>query len=293
MNPMDSPLFCRGVHKRYGSQAVLRGVDLRIPAGAVMGLLGRNGAGKSTLMRILTGLMTPDEGSATLLGEPALELTDAARVRLGFVPQQADSFAWMRVGDMLALVASFYPVWDQPFVDEQLRRWQIDAAKPLARLSPGERQRVALVRALAPRPSLLILDEPAAALDPVARRDLLREIAGRAADAQTTVLFSTHIVSDLERVASHVAFLHEGRLLLDTSLDDLRDRHGRLFLPPSLAEPARAPLEGELRRRHRPDGSLQITLARAPGADWPALAAASGARLDALTLEDLFIEVAE
>lgn len=287
------PLACRGVHKRFDRQHVLRDVSLDIPAGAVMGLIGRNGAGKSTLMRVLTGLMQPEQGSATLLGEPALALADTARERLGYVPQQAESFSWMRVGDMLALVASFYPAWDHGYVTQALARWHIDADKVLARLSPGERQRVALVRALAPRPALLILDEPAAALDPVARRDLLREIATRAADAATTVLFSTHIVSDLERVASHVAFLHEGRLLLNTGLDDLRECHARLLLPATLAAQAAAPLQGELRRRPRPDGGLQIVLSRSPGADWPALAHAAGAQLASLALEDLFIEVTE
>lgn len=291
--PAPSPLACQNVHKGFGSQAVLQGVSLDIPAGAVMGLIGRNGAGKSTLMRVLTGLMAPEQGSATVLGDPALALTDAARERLAYVPQQVDSFAWMRVGEMLALMATFYPRWDQTFVDQTLQRWQIDPSKVLARLSPGERQRVALVRALAHRPALLILDEPAAALDPVARRDLLREIASRAADAQTTVLFSTHIVSDLERVASHVAFLHQGRLLLNTGLDELRECHARLILPAHLVAQVPAALPGELRRRPRPDGGLALVLSRAPGAEWPALAQAPGTRLDALALEDLFIEVTE
>src|SRR3546814_20726110 len=115
----------------------------------------------------------------------------------------------------------------------------------LAKLSPGERQRVAIIRALAPQPELLVLDEPAAALDPVARRELLREIALRAGESGTSVLFSTHIVSDLERVASHVAFMHQGRLLLHSELDSLKERHLRLHVPPSAADQLVGPVPGE------------------------------------------------
>jgi ABC-2 type transport system ATP-binding protein len=287
------PLECTGVHKRHGTQPVLRGVDFRLPEGAVVGLVGRNGAGKSTLIRILLGLDAPDAGEARVFGRPAEAMDDDARRRLGYVPQEASAFAWMRVGDMLALVGRSYPSWDAAFVDAQLDRWRLDRAQLLARLSPGERQRVAIIRALAPDPSLLVLDEPAAALDPVARRDLLREIAGRAADSGTTVLFSTHIVSDLERVASHVAFLHDGRIALTAALDDLKERHARLLVPAALAGAAAAPLAGELRRRGRPGGGLAITLVRDAGAPWPALAEAAGVQRDTLALEDLFIEVSE
>src|SRR3546814_1817542 len=131
-------------------------------------------------------------------------MDDAAKGRLSYVPQQPEALAWLKVGDMLDFIGRFYPRWDAAFVDATLDRWDLPRNRMLAKLSPGERQRVAIIRALAPQPELLVLDEPAAALDPVARRELLREIALRAGESGTSVLFSTHIVSDLERVASHV-----------------------------------------------------------------------------------------
>lgn len=288
----DSSLRCGQITKRYAGQTVLRGVSLEVTRGAVLGLIGRNGAGKTTLIRVLLGLEQPDDGHAFIFGEPSLGLTDAAKQRVGYVPQQPDAFAWMRIGDMLDFVGRQYPRWDRDFVALSLARWQLSAERRLESLSPGERQRIALIRALAVNPDLLVLDEPASALDPVARRDLLREIVARAAETGTTVFFSTHIVSDLERVASRVVFLHDHRIVVDAALDDLAETHARLTVPAGSPALAASQVQGEVARRRHPDGSVTLVLARASGADWPEIVAAPGARLDVLNLEDLFIEVA-
>jgi ABC-2 type transport system ATP-binding protein len=289
----DFPVSCRNIHKRYERRQVLDDVSLAIPKGAVLGLVGRNGAGKTTLMRILVGLLMPESGSAIVLDEPALQMTDAAKTRLGYVSQKPEALNWMTVESMLQFVASFYPRWDNDYMWNSLIRWDIQPSQRLAKLSPGERQRVALIRVLATCPELLILDEPASALDPVARRDFLREIALRAGEAGTTVLFSTHIVSDLERVASHVCFLHEGKLLLNTAMDDLKETHARLSLSRAAAVDIGPPLPGEIARRRRPDGGMSIVLTRQGLAPWPAAALASGGTLEPMNLEDLFIEITD
>jgi ABC-2 type transport system ATP-binding protein len=285
------PLQCADIVKRRDDRPVLDGVSLCLTPGSIVGLVGRNGAGKTTLIQILLGLLQPDAGSSTVLGEPALAMTDASKTRLGYVPQQPESLAWMRVGDMLDFVGGFYPHWDASFVETSLARWMIAPGRPLAKLSPGERQRVALIRALAIRPALLVLDEPAAALDPAARRELLGELALRAADAETTVLFSTHIVSDLERVASHVVCLNAGRIVLSASTDDLKETHGLLRLPREAAARTCGPLPGEISRRRREDGGLGIVLSRAAGAGWPAAATETGLPVEVPGLEDLIIEL--
>jgi ABC-2 type transport system ATP-binding protein len=272
---------------------VLDDVSFSIAKGAVLGLLGRNGAGKTTLMRILVGLLMPESGSATVLDEPALRMSDAAKTRLGYVPQKPESLNWMTVENMLQFVGSFYPRWDSEYMWNSLMRWNISPSQRLAKLSPGERQRVALIRVLASCPELLILDEPASALDPVARRDFLREIALRAGEAGTSVLFSTHIVSDLERIASHVCFLHEGKLLLDTAMDDLKETHVRLSVSREAAVGLSKPLPGEIARHRRPDGGMSIVLTRKDLTPWPAAATASGATFEAMNLEDLFIEITD
>lgn len=289
-NPSATPLAAHGLIHSYEGSNVLCGVDLALEPGSVLGLIGRNGAGKSTLIRAMLGLLEPLAGTAQVFGEPALKLSDRSKERLAYVPQQPEALAWLTAQQMLDFVGRFYPRWDTGFAKKTLERWHIQPNKLLAKLSPGERQRVDLIRALASQPELLVLDEPAAALDPVARRELLREVALRAGESGTTVLFSTHIVSDLERVASEIAFLHEGRLLLRASVDDTKERYGRLWLP--AAKSAVAPTQALSRRRHE-DGSLSLVVERDAQGHWPEAADLPGARVDALGLEDLFVEIAE
>ena len=285
-----APLVASDLIHGYEGSNVLRGVSLALQPGSVLGLIGRNGAGKSTLIRAMLGLLEPLSGSAYVFGEPALKLSDRAKERLAYVPQQPEALAWLTAQQMLDFVGRFYPRWDAAFASKTLDRWHIQPNKLLAKLSPGERQRVDLIRALASQPELLVLDEPAAALDPVARRELLREVALRAGESGTTVLFSTHIVSDLERVASEIAFLHEGRLILRCGVDDTKERYGRLWLP--AAKSAAAPVQSLSRRRHE-DGSLSLVVERDAHGRWPEAASLPGARIDALGLEDLFVEIAE
>lgn len=289
-NTNDSPLIAQGLVHGYEGRSVLAGVDLALTPGSVLGLIGRNGAGKSTLIRAMLGLLQPLSGSATMFGEPALKISDATKARVAYVPQQPEALAWLTAGQMLDFVGRFYPSWDAAFANNTLERWKIQPNRLLAKLSPGERQRVDLIRALASQPDLLVLDEPAAALDPVARRELLRELALRAGEAGTTVLFSTHIVSDLERVASDVAFLHNGKLLLHCGVDDTKERYGRLWMPAKMT--AAAPTQSLSRRRNE-DGSLSMIVERDAQDRWPEAATLPGARIDALGLEDLFVEIAE
>ena len=290
-NAVDvEPLVARGLTHCYEGSNVLCGVDLALEPGSVLGLIGRNGAGKSTLIRAMLGLLEPLSGAAFVFGEPALKLSDAVKARLAYVPQQPEALAWLTAQQMLDYVGRFYPRWDAGFARNTLERWKIQPNKLLAKLSPGERQRVDLIRALASQPELLVLDEPAAALDPVARRELLREVAMRAGENGTTVLFSTHIVSDLERVASEIAFLHEGRLLLRCGVDEAKERYARLWLP--AAANVAAPIPSLSRRRHD-DGSFSLVVARDARDRWPEAANLPGARVDALGLEDLFVEIAE
>ena len=276
-----APLAAHGLAHCYEGVNVLSGVDLVMEPGSVLGLVGRNGAGKSTLIRAMLGLLEPLAGEVTVFGEPALTLGDDTKVRLAYVPQQPEALAWLTARQMLDFVGRFYPRWDKGFAEGTLERWQIQPNKLLAKLSPGERQRVDLIRALASQPELLVLDEPAAALDPVARRELLREVALRAGESGTTVLFSTHIVSDLERVASEVAFLHHGKLLMRCSVDETKERYARLWLPARMS--AAAPNASLSRRRHD-DGSISLVVERDAQGQWPQAAQLTGARVDAMEI---------
>jgi ABC-2 type transport system ATP-binding protein len=185
-----------------------------------------------------------------------------------------------------------YPRWNQAKVEGLLSRWNFGPQlrnKPIKRLSGGEQQRLAIIRALAHEPELLILDEPVSALDPVGRREFLRELVDQVIERGTTVVFSTHILSDLERVAFDLAFLKDGRIALQGQTDALLEGARRIVVP--VAALPGAPLAGELRRRR--EGAMTSVIVQAPGEDALRLAREPGVRVEPLTLEDLFIEVTQ
>jgi ABC-2 type transport system ATP-binding protein len=223
-----SVIELRGFHKSFRDKEVLRDVTLDIPAGAVVGLLGTNGSGKSTLIKCLVGLLKSDGGHAKVLGEDPWNLSASAKSRLGYVPQEMRLYPWMRVIDVVHYTAAFYPEWDDAFADKLLDRWDLPRKDRVGPLSTGQTQKLALVLALGHRPDLLVLDEPVASLDPIARREFLLSLMEITADEKHTVLFSTHITSDLERVASHVALLQDGRIRFHEELDVLKDRVKRV-----------------------------------------------------------------
>ncbi len=235
------------VRKRFGRHEVLRGATLSIPRGAIVGLVGTNGAGKSTLIKCLLGLLRPDTGRVQLFGENSWTLSAENKGRLGYVPQTVQLYPWMTVDQVVRYVAAFYPHWDGTWTNELLNRWQLPRDKRVGPLSPGQMQKLGLVLALGHRPELLILDEPVAALDPVARREFLRAMMEATNDAQHTVLFSTHITSDLERVASHVALLQDGRIALFDELDAVKDRVKRLRIRATEVLPSSFSVRGALR----------------------------------------------
>ena len=281
-----------GLVKRFDTRAVLDSIDLRVPRGQVIGLLGLNGSGKSTLIKCLLGLLKADEGSATVLGTDAWQLADREKARIGYVPQEATLYPWLTVRQTVAYVSSFYSRWDRAWGDELLRRWDLPLGQRVGPLSVGQKQKLALVLALGHRPELLILDEPVASLDPVARRWFLETVLETAADGAGTVLFSTHITSDLERVASHVALLREGKVMFHDEIDVLKDRVKRLRIEAQADLPADLHLPGTLRQEVRGRQAL-VTV---DGVDAALVAGvrerfAAEVVVDNLNLEEIFLEL--
>jgi ABC-2 type transport system ATP-binding protein len=221
---MNPTISVQNVVKGFGTKSVLRGVDLQIPAGTVVGLLGTNGSGKTTLLKCLVGLLRPQSGRCELLEEPSWDLSAQTKARLGYVPQVVNLYPWMKIADLLRYTASFYSNWNDDLAARLLREWELTASERVGTLSVGQLQKVAILLALAHEPDVLILDEPAASLDPLARRQFLKLIIDLAEPGKRTVLFSTHITSDLERVADHVAILKEGRIAYFGLLEDLKEQ---------------------------------------------------------------------
>lgn len=218
----------RDLTLRYGDSLVLDRITLEVPVGAVVGLVGRNGAGKSTLLRCLVGLTLPDAGQCTLLGCASAQLDDATRGRLGYVSQTGDLLPWLGVWQHVEYIGSFYPRWDRQRAAALCERLGLNLRAKVAALSVGQQQKLALVLALAHDPDLLLLDEPVASLDPLARRDFMRLLFDTDArrTVPRTVLLSSHLLTDLERVVSHVVFLCDGRVQLQGAWDELLEQKG-------------------------------------------------------------------
>lgn len=215
----------RSLRKRYGTTTALAGLDLQVPAGAVYVLAGPNGAGKSTAIRTLLGLVRPDGGTARVLGlDPE---RDPARVRaqIGYVPETAETgHGWLTVERFLGHHSVFFSEWDAGYARTLCQRLGVRAGERMRNLSQGAARSVVLVSALAHRPPVLLLDEPTEGLDPLAREELSALLVDHVAEAPTTVIWSTHHVHEVERLADHVGVLHGGRLVLQAPRDVLRGR---------------------------------------------------------------------
>jgi ABC-2 type transport system ATP-binding protein len=294
--PATQPVLkLQGVTKRYRDKSVLDGADLDIPAGSVVGLLGKNGAGKTTLLKVALGLIKPDAGSATLLGEPAWSLSAGAKARLGYVPQVVTLYPWMRVRQVIDYTAAFYPHWNMAFVWQLIKDWQLGADDKVGNLSVGTLQKLAIILALGPEPELLVLDEPAASLDPAARRDFLKallDIAVSSATQPRTIVFSTHITSDLERVADRVAILRGGKIVYHGELDELKDAVKRLHVTSKKPLSPSFNVPGAMRLRVEGNEALvSICGASDEVLDTIRRVYDASVRVEDLNLEDIFLEV--
>lgn len=293
----------RGLTKRFRSSwrthnEVLAGLDLDVPRGTIVGLLGVNGSGKTTLLKTLVGLLKADAGEVRVLGDDPWKMQAATKRRVGYVPQEVRVAPWMSVAEVVRYTAAFYgSQWDQAWAEELLDRFRLERRDRAGTLSGGQTQKLGLVLALGHRPELLLLDEPVAALDPVARRELLATLVQLAdetagSDHSQTVLFSTHITADLERVATHVALLKHGRVEIFEEMDQLKESVQRVRITSAGPLPDVVP-EGGLLHMERDVRTLSATLSDGGVARWQAWAAAAGAEcaIELLNLEELFIEL--
>ncbi|NUO57108.1 MAG: ABC transporter ATP-binding protein [Hamadaea sp.] len=219
-----------GLTKRYGRHLALSGCTLDIPGGRVVGLVGPNGAGKTTLLQLAAGMLVPTAGSIEVLGgRPATGPEQLARV--GFVAQDTPTYANLSVAEHLRFGASTNPRWDQATAQERITQLGLNPQQKAGRLSGGQRAQLALTLAIAKRPDLLILDEPVASLDPMARREFLKGLMGFTAENKASVIMSSHLVSDLERVCDYLVVLVASQIRVAGDVDDLLAGHFRLSGP--------------------------------------------------------------
>jgi ABC-2 type transport system ATP-binding protein len=223
-------IAAEGLGKRYRRKWALTDCTLSIPAGHVVGLVGLNGAGKTTLLNLATGMLAPTTGTIEVLGErPAAGPAQLARV--GYLSQDAPVYAGLSVGDHLKLGAHLNPDWDAALARHRVDQLDLDPGRKAGKLSGGQRAQLALTLALGKRPELLILDEPVASLDPLARREFLQDLMGTVAEEEVSVVLSSHLISDLERVCDYLIVLADSRVRIAGPVDDLLAAHHLLSGP--------------------------------------------------------------
>ncbi|WP_055602276.1 ABC transporter ATP-binding protein [Streptomyces aureus] len=227
---MSAVLRAQGLGKRYKQRWALQNCDLDVPAGRVVGLVGPNGAGKSTLLKLASGMLTPSAGTIEVCGgRPAAGVEQLAKV--GFVAQDTPVYAALSVADHLDLGKRLNPNWDEAVARERIRRLGLDPEQRAGKLSGGQRAQLALTLGIAKRPELLILDEPVAALDPLARREFMQDLMEAVAEHELSVVLSSHLVSDVERTCDYVIVLVDSRVQVAGDIDDLVACHHRLTGP--------------------------------------------------------------
>ena len=213
--------------RSFGARRALDGVSFSATAGQVYGLVGANGAGKTTLIKHLLGLLRAATGSVRVFGlDPVLDPVGVLG-RVGYLSEERELPEWMRVDELMAYTQAFHPTWDSSYARELIETFGLDPAKKVRELSKGMRAQAGLVAAVAHRPELLILDEPSSGLDAVIRRDILDAIVRTVADDGRTVIFSSHLLEEVERMSDHLTMLHGGRVTLSGTLDEVRRGYQR------------------------------------------------------------------
>ena len=269
-----------GLSKRYGRRPALSDCTLTIPPGRVVGLVGPNGAGKTTLLHIAVGLLPPNAGSIEVLGShPASGPAQLAKV--GFVAQDAPTYAGLSVADHLRFGAHTNPGWDPQLADDRITKLGLDPSQKAGKLSGGQRAQLALTIAIAKRPELLILDEPVASLDPLARREFLQGLMAYIAEHEASVILASHLISDLERVCDYLIVLVASRVRVAGEVEDLLASHYRLT--GARRDPADLPPGAEVIEGSHTDRQSTLIVHSATPIDDPSFT------VEQITLEDLVL----
>jgi ABC-2 type transport system ATP-binding protein len=222
------------LHKSYdggpGSIEALRGLTLHVPKGSIFGFLGRSGAGKTTTIKVLLGMAHPTSGEARVFGLPAGAQASsvAIRQRTGFVSEERDLYDSMTIAQIIRFTAGFYPTWRTDLEARYLRSFELPAGRQIKDISRGMRTKLALLLALSRGAELLVLDEPTSGLDPAATDEVLQALVAHVANEDMTVFLSTHLLTDVEQIADHIAIVDRGRVVVSGALDDLRDAYRRI-----------------------------------------------------------------
>ena len=224
----DSVIHISNLTRRFGARTALSSLSLSLPRGAVYGLVGANGAGKTTLIKHILGLLRAESGSVRVFGLDPVADPVGVLSRIGYLAEEHDLPGWMRVDELIRYTRAFHPAWDDAYAEELRQRFALDPSARIKDLSKGQKARAGLLVALAYRPELLVLDEPSSGLDPIVRRDILGAVIRTIADEGRTVLFSSHLLEEVEQVADHVTMISRGEVALSAPLSAIRNSYRSL-----------------------------------------------------------------
>jgi ABC-2 type transport system ATP-binding protein len=226
----DLAIEMKAINKSYGKQKVLTDLSLHVPRGSIYAFLGRNGEGKSTSIRLMLNLLAPDSGSIAVLGRDSIKDTDEIKSRVGYVPESPHIYDWMRVDEIISFTSKFYRDWDEKKAEELKKSLGIDGKKRVQELSLGTKAKVELLLAMAHNPEILILDDCTSGLDALVRREFQEHIVSIVEGGEHTIFFSSHIITELERVADMVGLLKNGSLALELPLEELKRKTKKIFI---------------------------------------------------------------
>jgi ABC-2 type transport system ATP-binding protein len=251
----EFPIVLQNVTRRFGGIPVVDDLSLRIARGTTFGFIGVNGAGKTTAIRMMVGLLRPHAGQITVAGFSIPHERDRAKSRIGYVPDRPNIYSWMRVSEAVEFARDCYPNWNASRCGELLKMFDLDPNRRVRHLSKGQAAKLSLLLAISHDPEVLILDEPTSGFDPLVREEFLEGVLAVTSRRQQTVLFSSHTLTEVQRLADSVGILHEGRLLVNSPVDSLLDRTKRILTM----------LEDESAPRQTPPG---LVFQRRRGREW-------------------------
>jgi len=292
----DTVLETKGLTKYFSNKAALESFDLQIPRGCICGFVGRNGAGKTTAIKLMLGFLEPTAGGSTVLDCDSMSLTPEVRRRIGYVTEGHRLFRWMNINQLENFQKPFFNEnWDEEFFSEMIEYFELSKKQKIKHLSNGQRAQVSLALALAPHPELLIMDDPTLGLDPAIRRQFLHGMIRLIMQQGKTVLFSSHILSDVERVSSQIVVIDKGRLRAHCSIDKFRESIIKAKLSFTGPAPQNIDIEGLLNYRVL-GNELELIFVETPEqiiSEWAASAGAEDYEIIPMNLEDQFIEFTE
>lgn len=280
----------RGVTRRFGATVALDNVSLCVPRGVVFGLIGVNGSGKTTLVKHVLGLLRAESGSVRVFERDPVADPVHVLSRIGYLSEENDLPPWMTVAELIRYTRAFYPGWRDDYAEALRRQFNLDLGSRIDTLSKGQKARAGLLTALAYRPELLVLDEPSSGLDPLVRRDILGAIIRTVADEGRTVLFSSHLLDEMERVVDRVAMIDQGRMVFAAAMDDIQANHRRLTLRFTEARSQPPELSGALNWEGAGQEWTAVCHGRAD--ELQAAASAAGARIveeQSVGLDEIFV----